>query len=171
MNKWIIILVIVIILTALYMSRNKIAKTAAGVYSTIRGVRNNNPGNIRLTFDSKGNPTYWTGEIKGTDKDFKTFKSMPYGFRAMFITLNSYFNKGFDTVSKIVSRYAPAADNNDTAAYIRNVAMRLNVNENLPLKFSDVETVKKLIAAMSRQELGIEPDKSMIDEGYKLFKG
>ena len=40
-----------------------------------RGLRNNNPLNIR-----KGND--WQGETKGSDPSFETFQSMAYGYRA-----------------------------------------------------------------------------------------
>ena len=42
-----------------------------------RGLRNNNPGNIR------NSSTVWVGEITPSkDKSFKQFKSMAYGYRA-----------------------------------------------------------------------------------------
>ena len=44
-----------------------------------RGLRNNNPLNIRHSADN------FQGEIKGDDKSFKTFSSMPYGYRAGFV--------------------------------------------------------------------------------------
>lgn len=150
------------------MSRNKQPKVSTS--PVVRGLRNNNPGNIRITRNDKGAKTYWIGEVDGQDSSFKTFKSMPYGFRAMFVTLNSYFNKGFDTIEKIVSRYAPASDNNDTSAYIVAVQSKTGINAKQRLQFSDVENIKKIVGAMARVELGIEPDKSLIEKGYELFK-
>lgn len=46
-----------------------------------RGLRNNNPGNIRLS------TTKWQGEVKGPDPVFCTFRSMPYGYRALMKVL------------------------------------------------------------------------------------
>ena len=134
-----------------------------------RGYRNNNPGNIRLTFDSKGNKTYWQGEIDGADKSFKTFKNMFYGYRAIFITLSSYFDKGFNTIEKIVNRYAPASDNNDTSSYIKTLVSFTGKTQNEKLSFNDNQAILKLVAGISFQENGINPDSNQINEGYKLF--
>ena len=50
-----------------------------------RGLRNCNPGNIRIS------TTKWIGEIQpSTDKSFKQFKAMPYGYRALIKLLQNY---------------------------------------------------------------------------------
>ena len=49
-----------------------------------RGLRNNNPLNIRHNADN------FLGELRGDDKSFKIFASMAYGYRAAFVTLASY---------------------------------------------------------------------------------
>lgn len=128
-----------------------------------RGYRNNNPGNIRLTSEM------WKGEIKGTDKSFKTFQSMAYGYRAIFVTLNSYFKKGFDTIEKIINRYAPSSENY-TDAYIKTVVRKTGIPANQPLNFDDTANMKKIIAAISFVENGAEADVNQINEGYQLFK-
>lgn len=66
-----------------------------------RGLRNNNPLNIRHSAD------VFQGEIKGEDKSFKTFSSMPYGYRAAFVTLATYLSRGWNTIEKIITRWAP----------------------------------------------------------------
>ena len=53
-----------------------------------RGLRNNNPLNIRKNADN------FKGEIKGKDKSFKTFSSLPYGYRAGFVILGTYLSQG-----------------------------------------------------------------------------
>ncbi|MFQ8805872.1 MAG: hypothetical protein ACLR8Y_13240 [Alistipes indistinctus] len=40
----------------------------------IRGIRNNNPGNIRKDKSS------WRGEVAGPDKSFKTFGTMAWEY-------------------------------------------------------------------------------------------
>ena len=50
-----------------------------------RGMRNNNPCNIR-----KNPHTWWKGAINGRDPEFVTFSDKAYGYRAVFITLNTY---------------------------------------------------------------------------------
>ncbi len=129
-----------------------------------RGYKNKNPGNIRLTPGS-----LWKGEVKGTDKSFKTFSSMGYGYRAIFVTLNSYFKKGFNTISKIISRYAPSSEN-ATEAYIATVERRSGIHRDTVLDFADTANIKKIIAAISYVENGVQADPVQIDNGYKLYK-
>ena len=82
-----------------------------------RGIRNNNPLNIRLT------ATRWVGmRAKQEDKGFCQFNSMAYGWRAAFLLLFSYYYKhGLETVRAIISRWAPPTDGNNTEAYIASV--------------------------------------------------
>ena len=50
-----------------------------------RGLRNNNPGNIRINGD------LFQGEVRPSkDKSFKQFETMAYGYRAMFVILRNY---------------------------------------------------------------------------------
>ena len=83
-----------------------------------RGLRNNNPLNIRRSKDQ------WKGmaEVQA-DRAFVQFKSMEYGWRAAFYLLTrTYYHKyRLNTIRGIVSRWAPVNENN-TAAYIANVA-------------------------------------------------
>lgn len=77
-----------------------------------RGLRNNNPGNIRK------DGTHWKGEVEPSrDAAFKQFESMAWGYRAMFKCLNTYSRKyGLDTIRKMISRWAPPSEN-DTDPY------------------------------------------------------
>lgn len=135
-----------------------------------RGYRNNNPGNIRLTFDAKGNKTFWQGEIEGEDKSFKKFKSMAYGYRAMFVLLNTYMKNGFNTLVKIINRYAPAEDNNHPLSYINTVSNRSGVKPDEVLKQTDIEKLLKVVAGMSFVENGVSANITDVEKGYKLFK-
>ena len=98
-----------------------------------RGIRNNNPLNIRLSKDK------WQGQINPSgnanvndndnnsslkgESDFCQFYTMEYGWRAAFVILcRTYYGKyGLKTIRDIVSRWAPAKENN-TEAYIRHVS-------------------------------------------------
>ena len=58
-----------------------------------RGLRNNNPLNIRR------NNTKWQGlSVTQTDKSFFQFKTMAYGYRAAFKTLQTYIFNKYDLV-------------------------------------------------------------------------
>ena len=128
-----------------------------------RGYNNNNPGNIRKTSD------LWQGEVEGTDQDFKTFESMSFGYRAIVVLLNSYFNKrGLNNVQDIISTYAPGNENN-TEAYIKAVCQRTGFDRDQVLDFNDPDTIKSLMAAISYVENGISADNDEIESGYNLY--
>jgi hypothetical protein len=129
-----------------------------------RGYRNNNPGNIRLTY-SGGVKKLWSGEIEGIDKDFKTFKTMADGYRAMFALLLEYSGKGYNTITAIINRYAPTNENN-TTAYIKSVSSRTGIDPNTRIDYSDTNDFKNLVAAISYHENGITPNIADIEAGY-----
>ena len=139
-----------------------------------RGIRNNNPLNIRRSADR------WEGaSSEQTDKAFVQFTTMAYGYRAAWKTLESYWkyfhrlHKPFN-VRNIISRWAPP-DENDTEAYIRTVLRltSLGGNENLPQpsRGLDAERLVKLLTAMTTMECGIpykDVDTKAIREGFTL---
>jgi hypothetical protein len=84
------------------------------------GLRNNNPGNI----EAGSNP--WEGQT-GSDGRFATFATPEHGIRALGKNLLSYQRQGYDTVSEIVNRWAPASDGNNTDAYIKALCSALGV--------------------------------------------
>jgi len=127
-----------------------------------RGLRNNNPGNIRHS------GSQWKGaRVKQTDKDFVQFIGSEWGLRALFKTLRTYANThGLDTVEKIISRYAPGNEN-DTESYIDQVAGSLDVK---PDERIEVETrAFDLVKAIIKHENGVQPfSDSAIRNAYKL---
>ena len=72
-----------------------------------RGIRNNNPLNIRRGASN------WVGlKEKQTDKEFCQFVSMSYGFRAAFRLVFNYIRfSGLKTVREIINRWAPTEEN------------------------------------------------------------
>jgi hypothetical protein len=87
-----------------------------------RGIRNNNPGNIR-------HGSQWMGlATQQTDKDFAQFIHMRYGIRALIKLLRTYRSKHkLTTVRGIIGRWAPPNEN-DTNAYVQAVARALSVS-------------------------------------------
>lgn len=81
-----------------------------------RGIRNNNPANIRRGCN-------WKGLAKvQKDKEFCKFTTMTWGVRALLITLRTYVVKhNLHTVREIINRWAPSSDGNNTEAYIKFV--------------------------------------------------
>lgn len=132
-----------------------------------RGIRNNNPLNIR-----KGNN--WKGERQNqTDKSFEEFVSMEYGIRAGFVLLRNYITgysgktTPFDTVRKIVKRWAPPSEN-ATQKYIDFVAKDMNVSPDTKLSFKDKKTMVSLVNAMIFVECGQRVDRCTICSAYDL---
>ncbi len=126
-----------------------------------RGYDNNNPGNIRIT------ESYWIGEITGSDASFKTFESMAWGYRAMIVLLYGYIDKGYNTISKIINRWAPGIENN-TTAYINHVVALTGIGQDTIIVKDDEQSIEKLIAAIALHENGTAADITQIAEGYQL---
>jgi hypothetical protein len=161
--KFLLIPVLIILVVIIFFGKP--------IYSIMaKGYKNNNPGNIRLTFDSNGEKILvYQGEIDGSSNSFRTFESMAYGYRAMFSLLTNYVNShDCDTIRKIISRYAPSSEN-DTEAYINNVSNLTNHDPDEPIDLSDDNFMQQLVAAMSFQENGIDADMQQVNDGLNLL--
>jgi len=128
---------------------------------TPRGLRNNNPLNIRHNAD------VFQGETKGNDTSFKTFETMPYGYRAAFVTLATYLSRGWNTVEKIIARWAPPIEN-DTEKYIANVEKWSGVPRSKELTAADGADYIMIVSAMSVVENGVSADINQIIDGFHL---
>ena len=130
-----------------------------------RGLRNCNPGNIRKSAD------VFQGEIVPSgDSDFKQFRTMAYGYRAMFKILFNYYRVyGLKTIRQLISRWAPKNENN-TQAYVKLVASYAGIAEDTLLQFTEDEMVK-IVAAMSRVENGREANTAEVISGWRLYAG
>lgn len=117
----------------------------------VRGIRNNNPGNLEASWAFS-----WLGQ-NGTDGRFATFATPEHGIRALGVNLLSYQRRGLDTISKIISRWAPPQDNNDTTAYIQNVSQALGVSPTARLDVTSPDILRALSKAIIRQENGNVP--------------
>lgn len=150
------------------LNKKPLQQAAKIVTAMTRGYKNNNPGNIVLTYNSDGTKRFWTGEIEGDDKRFKKFKSMAYGYRALFALLREYISKGFNTIEKIITRYAPSNENN-TSAYISTVVKRVGIPKETAISGSDLVTLTKVVKAISVVENGLPADEIQVNEGLKLL--
>ena len=130
-----------------------------------RGYRNCNPGNIRIS------KTVYKGEIvPSQDTAFKQFKSMAYGYRAMFVLLHYYYHRlGLKTVRKIISRYAPESEN-QTASYIRHVADAILRGPDSEIDITSMDEMVLMVAAMAKVENGIPANIDEVIEGWKLYR-
>ena len=127
---------------------------------TPRGIRNNNPGNIRHS------TTTWQGQAaQQTDPSFVQFDTPEAGIRAISHILASYANRGITTVQDIINTWAPPSEN-DTQAYIDAVTGQMGVAPN-----EQVTATNKadLIAAIIQHENGQQPyNIDQIDTGIAM---
>lgn len=127
-----------------------------------RGIRNNNPLNIRV-----GNK--WKGEVSHpTDKQFEQFVSMEWGVRAAFIILRRYIQRyGLNTIARIIAKWAPANENN-TRAYVKAVATKVGISPDAQVKYEDEQLMCSIADAMIRVECGQSIDMAIIKKGYAM---
>ena len=127
-----------------------------------RGIRNNNPLNIRR------NPAnQWQGlRPVQADKLFCQFKAMKWGLRAAIKLLDNYIRRGAQTPRQIISRWAPPSEN-DTASYVQHACQRAGLDPDFPVLFW--ADLRKLIKAMSWIESRFQPSDELLDEARKTL--
>lgn len=127
-----------------------------------RGIRNNNPLNIRI-----GN--VWLGEVsEPTDPDFEQFISMVYGVRAGFVLIRRYIRHYHrTTIPQVIAAWAPSNENN-TTAYIDRVCQVSGIERDVRLKFEDEDQMVALVDAMILVECGQHIQEKIIRDGYKF---
>ncbi len=132
-----------------------------------RGIRNNNPGNIR---NSEAND--WKGEeAKANKKDqaFEEFETMAHGTRAMMKLLQKYQRTyNLHTVKELVERWAPRNEN-DTSAYVRTVCREMQMPECCGVDLSDKGTMCALVDAMCYVENGVHIPMADIEAGWEML--
>lgn len=116
-----------------------------------RGIRNNNPGNLR-----KG--TRWQGLSANQDDDtFCVFSRPEYGIRALCRTLRTYQRKyGLRDVRSIINRFAPPFEN-DTESYIYSVCLKLDVKPDMPIDLEEKGIMLNMLKAIIKHENGEQP--------------
>lgn len=127
-----------------------------------RGLRNNNPLNIRI-----GN--VWLGEVANpTDPDFEQFVSIDYGLRAAFVLLRRYIRHyRRTTIPAVISAWAPATENNVTR-YVDVVCSTSGILPDAQLAFEDVDQMVRLVDAMVFVECGRHIPKETIHKAYHM---
>lgn len=130
--------------------------------ATPRGIRNNNPLNIRI-----GNT--WLGEVPNpTDSDFEQFVSIRYGLRAAFVIMRRYIRRyGRNTPAKIIRAWAPAIENN-TQRYIEVVCKRSLIAPDEVIDYADKITMVRLVKAMAFVECGVQLDDDVVSSSYDI---
>lgn len=120
-----------------------------------RGIRNNNPGNIRL------GRTAWQGQVppeQQTDPAYTQFIAPEWGLRAIVHVLEAYRLRGLFSIRQMISTWAPPSDDNPTEAYVEHVALAAGCAPDLPLTAAEFHAaLPDLLAAIVKQENGVQP--------------
>ena len=130
-----------------------------------RGIRNNNPGNIRHGQNWEG----LNSEGRRIDSAFCVFKSPVYGIRALAKVLMNYKRVyKLNTVRQIIGRYAPPNEN-QTLAYIQAVSKQIGVYPDMVIDVEERGILTVFIKAIIRMENGIQPySDETIQQGIDL---
>lgn len=128
-----------------------------------RGIRNNNPLNLRI-----GNN--WKGLVKeNTDGEFDQFEEMEWGIRAALIVIHNYMSLyDLKTLQKIIERWAPSSDGNNPKHYAELVARNMGCDVTTKPRFNSPLEMLKMIDGMIRVECGKVVDDFVIIRGYAL---
>jgi hypothetical protein len=122
--------------------------TTPSTTSGVRGIRNNNPGNIR-----KGSKKIWNGEVwPSQDASFSQFMTMAWGVRALLIDLTNKHKQGLRNVQSIIYKYAPPTENY-SAVYAKFVADQMGLTVLQPFAMTEANLLK-FAKAVARFENG-----------------
>ena len=139
---------------------------ADGIEKLPRGIRNKNPGNIKLGTD-------WDGlALEQSDPVFCVFSEAVWGIRALMRILLTYrFTHNRKNIDSIIKRWAPPSEN-DTDAYIVFVSKKMGI-EPMDMIDNSIEAYLPLVKAIIQMENGMQPyDDELIVEGmYKAWEG
>ena len=121
-----------------------------------RGLRNNNPGNLRISNIN------WKGKIsnnQNTDKAFEQFSTIHYGIRAMITDVaNDITIKKLNTLTKLINSYAPPTEN-DTINYINFVSKQTNLQPN-----QTINVTPDIISKIVKSKILIENGANVINK-------
>ncbi len=149
------------------------------MFNQTRGIRNNNPMNIRVNQANN-----WVGKIKKGKRDpqFEEFTQMMYGVRAGIRIIRNYVRKyNIPNIKELIERWAPEEDGNDTLAYIQNVVKVIKMNFKMmgdekrekgitlysPVDINDFFFMKALIMAMCKLESRYVVDEATFLEAWQ----
>lgn len=143
------------------------SKTSTKAKKEPRGLRNNNPLNIR-----KGSS--WQGERRPQkDPTFEEFISMEYGIRAAFKLMINHITgfagtrKRMNTLTLLISVWAPPTEN-ATNKYIDFVATSAGILPSMIIDYTNEALMCKIARAMAYVECGRWLDESLFHSAWAL---
>lgn len=109
------------------------------------GLRNNNPGNLRVGPNATG-----------SNRGFVTYGNSNDGLAAMARQLMLFGDRGNNTLNNMIHTYAPRSEN-DTQAYINSVSAATGFQPQQRMDLHNPEVLKSVMAAMIQHENGAQP--------------
>lgn len=141
--------------------KGTISQDKKEIYGDTRGLRNNNPCNLKSSKNTK-----WDGQV-GSDGKFIIFESPEYGIRACAKNLKTYQHKnGLDTLRSMVYRMGPPHEN-DTKKYVRNLSNIVGVSPDE--KINVLKHLPEIIKGIIFLENGKMPYPEKMFIGYTIF--
>lgn len=125
----------------------------AGDPKAPRGIRNNNPGNLQQS------DVQWEGKTASTDPRYESFATPEAGIRALALNAQHLQANGAQTVTDLISKWAPASENGQakTQAYIGAVAQAMGVSPTDNVNLQDPATLTAFTNAVISHENGANP--------------
>ena len=141
--------------------KGTISQDKKEIYGDTRGLRNNNPCNLKSSKNTK-----WDGQV-GSGGKFIIFESPEYGIRACAKNLKNYQHKnGLDTLRSMVYRMGPPHEN-DTKKYVRNLSNIVGVSPDE--KINVLKHLPEIIKGIIFLENGKMPYPEKMFIGYTIF--
>lgn len=133
------------------------ASTYQPIKCDTRGIRNNNPGNIKVKDDWQGlAPISQRLKFQKDEHTFNVFSDSIFGIRALMRTLRTYGRRGDNTVKKIIRNWAPPSENN-TIEYIFSVCEQTGFDADEPIDVEIFLVGRLLAQAIIKHENGYAP--------------
>lgn len=135
-----------------------------------RGIRNNNPLNIRIS------GSLWHGKVplaQNTDGAFEQFDTIEHGLRAAILNIRTIVNRrrrlGEDTTVKdLINIWAPSEDGNDTLGYVEQVTALTGLSPHQLVELRNKNMIVRLIWGMSYVETGWDISINVCGYAYGL---
>lgn len=136
-----------------------------------RGLRNNNPLNIKVSTNE------WQGRVPRSlakDKDFEEFQDIFFGIRAAFCIVRTHIQQDRrllirTTVAREIDRWAPPSEN-ATDNYIKFVCEHGVLDEKEVLDFSNKNQLCRLLWSMAHFENGQQLPFNYFERAYEMAK-
>ncbi|WP_340611999.1 hypothetical protein [Xenorhabdus bharatensis] len=110
-----------------------------------RGIRNNNPGNLIAAPNA-------VGEDFGNGHRYVKFGTAQDGISAMGRQIMLDAERGLNTITSLLYRYAPPEGRNNTPAYIDSVSQRTGYSPDQPLDLHNPDILKNVMVGMIQHE-------------------